>query len=158
MRDPRSVHCIKGTITPGFNCPNMTLPIGEEFEVIKFTVKVDGQEGVSTVPVKDNDNIYMSIPEGTKYTTSIHFKVFKPIKNFKYIQIGKKAGITVKKTEKYLGDSFEPQDEDYVIEFPEDETPAGFFFRGKVAMNSTYYLGDKDVLSVDWTVDITKKP
>lgn len=128
----------------------------EEFEVIKFTVKVEGLDELVTVPVKDADEIFMSIPEGSKYQTSIHFVIKKPVKKFKYLQIGKKAGITVKRNEVELGD-FEPREEPYVVEFKQDETPAGFFFRGKCPMTSTYFIEDKEVLKTEWAVDVTKK-
>lgn len=135
----------------------MAPPECDLFEVIKFEVKVEGQDELIEVPVKGADEIFMKIPEGSKYTTSVYFKALKPLKKFKYIQIGKKAGITVKKTEKYLGDSFEPREEPYKVEFPLDETPSGFFFRGVCPMTSTYYVDDKEVLKIEWAVEVTKK-
>lgn len=153
---------INKTISPRRFAPikpsNMSAgkPETNEFEVMKFTVEVEGTEGIQTVQVKDNDNIYMAIPEGSKYTTTIHFQANVPLKDFKYIQIGKKAGITVKKTERILGD-FEPREELYSVTFEPDTTPSGFLFRGQCQMTSTYYLEGKEVHAADWIVDIVKK-
>ncbi|EGV64594.1 hypothetical protein PSN45_004909 [Yamadazyma tenuis] len=135
----------------------MGIPESGEYEILKFVLKIEGREELLTVPVAGAENIEMSIPEGTNYVVTIYFKINKPVKNFKYIQIGRKAGIVVKRTERILGESFEPREEPYSVEFDQETTPAGFLFRGKTPMTSTYYIDDKEIQTVDWTVEITKK-
>lgn len=128
-----------------------------DFTVIKFTVDIDGFDEDVTVQVEGNDNIMLTIPEGTKYTTTIHFKANKKLEKFSYTQNAIKAGITVKKTDKYLGDVFEPREEPYQVKFEPDETPSGFFFRGKCGVRSDYKLNGEIVYAVDWVCDVTKK-
>ncbi|CAH6720888.1 hypothetical protein CLIB1444_04S10198 [[Candida] jaroonii] len=126
-----------------------------DFRILKFTVKIEGRDDEITVPIYGAEEILMAIPEGTKYQSTIHFLALKSLKNFVYTQAAVKAGITVKKTVTELGD-FEPREEPYSIEFKEDQTPSGFFFRGKCPVKSTYTLDGEVVLENSWTVEVTK--
>ncbi|EGW32652.1 uncharacterized protein SPAPADRAFT_61717 [Spathaspora passalidarum NRRL Y-27907] len=133
----------------------MVLKRHPDFEIIKFVLKVEGQDPVD-VPVKDVDSIHIKIPGGKKYIMEMHFVIMnRKLENFRYIQVVKKAGITVRTREVEIG-SYEPGDEVYVKKFPEDDSPGGFFSRGHYGANSTYYAGDEMLVSNDWTLEIVK--
>ncbi|RLV94823.1 hypothetical protein JA1_001495 [Spathaspora sp. JA1] len=133
----------------------MVLQRHPDFEIIKFVLKVEGEEPVD-IPVKDVEEIHIQIPGGKKYFMEMHFLVKnRRLDDFKYKQVVKKAGITVRTREVEVG-SYDPSEEIYVKEFPEDESPGGFFMRGHYGANSTYFAGEEQLLSNDWTLEIVK--
>lgn len=134
----------------------MPLPTHPDLEVIKFEVRVEGKEPVF-VQVAGADSIDFKIPENSKYVTVIHFKVKnRSLKNLRYKQVVKKGGFALKTKEIELGD-YEPSDEIYAKETPEDTTPGGFMFRGSYPAESTYYVGDEELYTAEWSLEITKK-
>ncbi|KAK6462314.1 immunoglobulin E-set [Scheffersomyces coipomensis] len=134
--------------------PNVAHP---DLQIIKFVVNVDGQEP-SEVQVEGAEDIIFNIPESSKYYTTIHFKVKnRELKNVKYKQVVRKAGLVIKQRELDLGPEFQPSDEVYTTDFPEDTTPGGFFIRGTYPSTSTYYADDEELFTSDWTLTITKK-
>ncbi|CCE86511.1 Piso0_005006 [Millerozyma farinosa CBS 7064] len=133
----------------------MSEDIREILEIVKFGIEINGGEEIF-VDVLGADKIEFKIPESSKYVTTLYFRVKdKPIKGFKYKQVVKKHGLTVKSREIDIGD-YEPSDELYSKRFPEDETPGGFLVRGVYPATSTYYVNGEEV-SVDWTLEIVKK-
>ncbi|KAG7662176.1 uncharacterized protein J8A68_004304 [[Candida] subhashii] len=128
----------------------------ENLILIKSTMSVEGREPID-FPILDAESISAKIPEGSKYRNTLYFKVQnKPLKNFRYHQDVKKAGLTVKTRDLEFGD-FEPSDEIYSVEYPEDETPSGFFSRGHFSAYSSYYAGDELLISHQWSLEICKK-
>lgn len=129
-----------------------------DLEIIKFVIQVEGKEP-ATVQVAGADKIVFKIPESSKYNSTVYFKVKnRPLKNLKYKQIVKKAGVTIKTREEEIGQEFEPSEEEiYSKTFPDDETPGGFFVRGSYYCTSQYYAGDEELILADWVLEIGKK-
>ncbi|ODV77478.1 E set domain-containing protein [Suhomyces tanzawaensis NRRL Y-17324] len=127
-----------------------------DLEVHKFVIEVEGG-ATSEVPVLGADKIEFKIPESSKYTVTIFFKVKNnKLTDLKYKQVVKKAGIPIKTRENELG-TYEPSDELLSVTFPQDESPGGYFIRGTYPAQSTYYANGEELTVVDWTLEITKK-
>ncbi|ABN67679.1 predicted protein [Scheffersomyces stipitis CBS 6054] len=132
------------------------LPTHPDLEVIKFVTNVVGRDPIET-PVSGAETIDVKIPESSKFVMTIHFKVKnRALKNFKYKQVVKKAGITIRNQEFLIGD-YEPSDEVYTKDFPEDTTPGGFLMRGVYPSHSLYFDEVEQLLDVKWDLEITKK-
>ncbi|QWU86152.1 hypothetical protein CA3LBN_000370 [Candidozyma haemuli] len=129
----------------------------DDLDIIKFIVNFE--DGSSReVPVADVDEVIVSIPEGTTYQMSIVFKVSnRTLKGLKYKQVVKKGGIPLKTRELYIGDEFAPSEEYHTKQFEKDTTPSGFLYRGKFPSTSTYFAGDEELFTSDWTLEVTKK-
>lgn len=136
----------------------MPLAKHPDLEILKFVANIEGREPLEVI-VKGADKIDIKIPENSKYSMTVFFHVKnRTLKNLKYIQVIKKAGVTVKQRELEIGEEFEPSEEKvYSKTFPEDTTPGGFLFRGLYPATSTYYAGDEELMVVDWQLEITKK-
>lgn len=127
-----------------------------DLEIIKFIANIEGEEP-REVQVLD-EHLHIKIPEHSKYSMTIYFKVHnRALDNVKYTQIIKKAGIVVKQRDLELGPHFEPSEETYSTTFPEDTTPGGWIMRAKYPAQSIYYAGDEELMTVDWTLEITSK-
>lgn len=126
-----------------------------DVEILQFSISIEGGEP-EIVPVLGAEKIEFKIPENSKYVISIHFKAKKTLKNFRYVQVVKRHGITVKNRELEVGD-YEASDEIYVKQFPEDNTPGGFIVRGVYPATSTYYANDEELMTTEWSLEITKK-
>lgn len=136
----------------------MAIATHPDLEILKFEVNVEGRDPV-TVDVKNADSILFKIPENSKYHLTVFFHVKnRTLKNLRYQQNIKKAGITVKQRDLDIGDEYAPSEETvYSKSFPEDVTPGGFLFRGTYPATSTYYAGDEELMVVEWSLEITKK-
>ncbi|AOW27003.1 hypothetical protein MG5_01354 [Candida albicans P57072] len=135
----------------------MPVETHSDFQVIKLVVNVKGKEPFD-VPVKGADSITVTIPGGVKYHMTMHFQVKnKKYEDLRYIQVAKKAGITIRTRELEIG-TYEPSEETvYTKDFPEDETPGSWLARGIYSCNSTYYAGDEELFSNDWNLEIVAK-
>lgn len=129
----------------------------EEVEIVKFVTKVEGIDEPIETPVAGADKVEVKIPESSNYVMTIHFRAKNDLKNFRYKQVVKRKGITVKSREVEIGD-YTASDEVYSKEFPQDSTPGGFFIRGVYNATSNYQANDKDVLVVEWSLEIVSKP
>lgn len=129
----------------------------DDLDIIKFIVNFE-DGSLREVPVADVDEVIVSIPEGTTYQMSIVFKVSnRTLKGLKYKQVVKKGGIPLKTRELYIGDEFAPSEEYHTKQFEKDTTPSGFLYRGKFPSTSTYFAGDEELFTSDWTLEVTKK-
>merc|ERR1712080_727972 len=100
-----------------------------DVEIAKFVTKVEGIDEVIETPVSGADKVSVKIPESSNYVMTIHFKAKTDLKDFRYKQVVKRKGITVKNREVEIGD-YAASDEVYLKEFPQDSTPGGFLIRG----------------------------
>ncbi|KAK6201469.1 immunoglobulin E-set [Scheffersomyces amazonensis] len=129
-----------------------------DLEVVKFTVEVGDSEETIDVQVEGVEDVIFNIPESSKFVTTIYFRVKnRELKDVKYKQVIKKAGVPIKTRDLELGPVFQPSDEIYSTAFPEDTTPGGFFFRGTYPATSTYYADGEELFTSDWTLTITSK-
>lgn len=129
----------------------------DDLDIIKFIV--DFEDGTQKeVPVASVDDVLFSIPEGTTYQMTIVFEVKnRTLKNLKYKQVIRKGGIPLKSKEFFMGEEFAPLDEPYKTTFEKDTTPAGFLYRGSFPSTSTYFAGDEELFTSEWTLEISKK-
>lgn len=129
----------------------------DDLDIVKFIVNFeDGSE--KEVPVASVDEVLVLIPEGTTYQMTIVFTVSnRTLKSLKYKQVVRKGGIPLKSKELYLGDEFEPREEPYTKQFEKDTTPSGFLYRGTFPSTSTYFAGEEELFTSDWTLEVTKK-
>lgn len=135
----------------------MTLATHPDLEIIQFTVNIEGREP-TVVQVAGADSIDFKIPESSKYSMTVHFKVKnRTLNDLKYKQVVKRHGITFKQRELAIGDSFEPSEEIYTKTFEEDSTPGGFLIRGTYPATSTYFAGSEELFTAEWSLEITKK-
>lgn len=129
----------------------------DDLDIIKFIINFD-DGSLREVPVAAVDKVVVSIPEGTNYQMTIVFKVSnRTLKNIKYKQVIRKGGIPLKSKEFFMGDEFAPSEEEYTKQFEKETTPAGFLYRGTFPSTSTYFAGDEELFTSDWTLEVTKK-
>ena len=114
-----------------------------DVEIVKFVTKVEGIDEVIETPVSGADKVSVKIPESSNYVMTIHFKAKTDLKDFRYKQVVKRKGITVKNRE--------------VKEFPQDSTPGGFLIRCVDNAKSNYQANGKDILIVEWELEIVSK-
>lgn len=123
-------------------------------EIIKFVVTL-GDGTVDEVQVKNNDDIHVKIPADTDFQNTIHFKVKgTKLTKLMYKQQMKKFGVTVKTKENYMGDEFEPLEDEYVVAFPTDHSPLGMLSKGEFACISTYYADEVVLFEAPWRLTI----
>ncbi|EDK36389.2 hypothetical protein PGUG_00487 [Meyerozyma guilliermondii ATCC 6260] len=127
-----------------------------DVEIVKFVTKVEGIDEVIETPVSGADKVSVKIPESSNYVMTIHFKAKTDLKDFRYKQVVKRKGITVKNREVEIGD-YAASDEVYSKEFPQDSTPGGFLIRGVYNAKSNYQANGKDILIVEWELEIVSK-
>ncbi|EIW68213.1 hypothetical protein TREMEDRAFT_69259 [Tremella mesenterica DSM 1558] len=101
----------------------------------------------------------MIIKEGVEYSVGITFVVENEIvSGLKYLQVVKRAGLTVDKTEAMLG-SYGPQAEAYTKIFASEESPSGMLARsGAYVVRSRVVDDDKHVwLDFEWGFKLGKE-
>ncbi|WVQ71940.1 hypothetical protein IAR50_001482 [Cryptococcus sp. DSM 104548] len=101
----------------------------------------------------------ITIKEGVEYSVGITFQVANEIvSGLKYIQVVKRAGITVDKTEAMLG-SYGPQEQPYEKIFASEESPSGMLARsGSYVVRSRVIDDDATVwLDFEWGFKLGKE-
>jgi len=103
----------------------------------------------------------VSIKEGIEYNVRITFKVnHSIISGVRYIQVVKRAGVTVDKLEQMLGSyGPHPKGEAYIKNFDPDESPSGMLARsGTYNVRSRVIDDDGEVYADwEWAFKITKE-
>lgn len=133
---------------------SMTLLIeGDSPIVVDLSKFVDEKE------LKER-KISFKIKEKSIYSLKIKFKVqHELVTGLKYLQLVKKAGITVDKTEESCG-SYLPNTNTtpfYEVQLSENEAPSGLLARGSYSAVSKFIDDDKAThLVVPWNFQITK--
>ncbi|KAG5418245.1 hypothetical protein I9W82_003773 [Candida metapsilosis] len=134
----------------------MTVP-HQDFVPHQNVLQVKGQEPVVFELEGRTEGIHVKIPGGAKYFTKLRFKIKnRKMENLNYKQVVKKGGIPIKTKEVDLGTREPSETEIYEVDSPEDETPSGWLTRGTYYATTTYYEGDKELFSTQWTLEITK--
>ncbi|WVQ95018.1 hypothetical protein IAU59_002110 [Kwoniella sp. CBS 9459] len=101
----------------------------------------------------------LTIKEGVEYSVGITFTVENEIvSGLKYLQVVKRAGLTVDKTEAMLG-SYGPQEAAYTKVFASEESPSGMLARsGGYVVRSRVIDDDKHVwLDFEWGFKLGKE-
>ncbi|KAL9128683.1 MAG: hypothetical protein Q9217_002676 [Psora testacea] len=101
-----------------------------------------------------------TIKEGAKFRMKAKFVVQHDVlSGLKYLQVVKRKGIKVGKSEEMIG-SYAPNTEEkpvYEKKFEEDEAPSGMLARGHYEAASRFADDDNhDYLRFDWSFDIAK--
>ncbi|KAI9317688.1 immunoglobulin E-set [Dichotomocladium elegans] len=116
---------------------------------------VPGREDVvvdlSTAEAIENaKNIPFTIKEGTEYQLKVKFRVqHEVVSGLKYLQVVKRKGIRVDKSEEMLG-SYGPSANSYEKTFPVEEAPSGFIARSHYDAKSKF-VDDDGVTHVQWS-------
>lgn len=126
---------------------------GDEPIVVDLTKSFNDKE------LKDK-KISFKIKEKSIYSLKIKFKIQRElVTGLRYLQLVKKAGITVDKTEEACG-SYPPNTTTtpfYEVQLPESEAPSGLLARGSYSAISKFVDDDKNVhLTIPWNFQITK--
>ncbi|KAL0086026.1 immunoglobulin E-set, partial [Phycomyces blakesleeanus] len=95
-------------------------------------------------------NTPFTIKEGIEYRMKVKFRVqHEVVSGLKYLQIVKRRGITVDKTEEMIG-SYGPSADAYEKKFQLEEAPSGMLARGHyVAMSR--FIDDDNVTHMEWS-------
>ncbi|ORZ02286.1 immunoglobulin E-set [Syncephalastrum racemosum] len=98
-----------------------------------------------------------TIKEGVEYRMKVKFRVqHEVVSGLRYLQLVKRKGITVDKTEEMIG-SYGPSPDAYEKKFQPEEAPSGLWLRGHYEAKSKF-VDDDGVTHIqwDWSFDITK--
>nr|XP_018261551.1 rho GDP-dissociation inhibitor [Kwoniella dejecticola CBS 10117]OBR83709.1 rho GDP-dissociation inhibitor [Kwoniella dejecticola CBS 10117] len=101
----------------------------------------------------------LTIKEGVEYSVGITFTVENEIvSGLRFLQVVKRSGITVDKTEAMLG-SYGPQEASYTKVFASEESPSGMLARsGTYNVRSRVTDDDKQVwLDFEWGFKLAKE-
>ncbi|WWC63369.1 uncharacterized protein I303_105969 [Kwoniella dejecticola CBS 10117] len=104
-------------------------------------------------------DISVTIKEGVEYSVGITFTVENEIvSGLRFLQVVKRSGITVDKTEAMLG-SYGPQEASYTKVFASEESPSGMLARsGTYNVRSRVTDDDKQVwLDFEWGFKLAKE-
>ncbi|KAI8097638.1 immunoglobulin E-set [Halteromyces radiatus] len=98
-----------------------------------------------------------TIKEGVEYRMKVKFRVqHDVVSGLKYLQVVKRKGIRVDKTEEMIG-SYGPQANAHEKKFLPEEAPSGMIARGRYEAKSKF-VDDDNVTHMEWswTFDIKK--
>ncbi|GHJ89150.1 hypothetical protein NliqN6_5552 [Naganishia liquefaciens] len=143
--------------TAGTFGPKKVVPISLflEAKTLNKPVSLDltlGPEGLAKYKKEP-----VTIKEGAEFSVGIKFRVENQIvSGMKYLQVVKRAGMTVDKMEEMIG-SYGPQQEAHVKIFAADEAPSGMIARGTYTVRSKIVDDDATVhLDLEWSFKIAK--
>ncbi|OXB35953.1 rho GDP-dissociation inhibitor [Cryptococcus neoformans] len=92
----------------------------------------------------------VTIKEGVEYSVGITFMIENEIiSGLKYLQVVKRSGITVDKTEAMLG-SYGPQQEPYTKVFASEESPSGMLARSGTYVVRSRVIDDDNTIWLDF--------
>ncbi|GAB5587031.1 rho GDP dissociation inhibitor [Umbelopsis nana] len=91
-----------------------------------------------------------TIKEGVEYRMKVKFRIqHDVVSGLKYLQVVKRKGIRVDKTEEMIG-SYGPSAEPYEKKFQTEEAPSGMLARGHYEAKSKF-VDDDNVTHMEWT-------
>ncbi|ORE05746.1 E set domain-containing protein [Rhizopus microsporus var. microsporus] len=91
-----------------------------------------------------------TIKEGVEYRMKVKFRVqHDVVSGLKYLQVVKRKGIRVDKTEEMIG-SYGPSANSYEKKFQLEEAPSGLLARGHYEAKSKF-IDDDNVTHMEWT-------
>ncbi|KAI5957036.1 hypothetical protein CANMA_004449 [Candida margitis] len=128
-----------------------------DFTPFQNVVHVEGKEPEVIELEGRTEPLHVKIPGGAKFHTTVKFKVKnRKMENLRYKQVVKKGGIPFKTKMVELGTREPSETEVYEVETEEEVSPGGWVTRGVYQAFSTYYEGDEELLTNQWTLEITK--
>ncbi|CAM0135517.1 rho GDP dissociation inhibitor [Umbelopsis sp. WA50703] len=91
-----------------------------------------------------------TIKEGVEYRMKVKFKIqHEVVSGLKYLQVVKRKGIKVDKTEEMIG-SYGPNADAYEKKFQTEEAPSGMLARGHYEAKSKF-IDDDNITHMEWT-------
>ncbi|KAG0789619.1 hypothetical protein G6F22_006652 [Rhizopus arrhizus] len=120
-----------------------------------IALEIEGREDVivdlsSPEAVEQAKNIPFTIKEGAEYRMKVKFRVqHDVVSGLKYLQVVKRKGIRVDKTEEMIG-SYGPSADPYEKKFLPEEAPSGMLARGHYEAKSKF-IDDDNVTHMEWT-------
>ncbi|CAG8664969.1 13794_t:CDS:2 [Dentiscutata erythropus] len=135
---------------------------GPKVIILHLALEVPGREDVildlsSREALENVKNTPFVIKEGVEYQMKVKFRIqHEVVCGLKYIQVVKRKGIKVDKTEEMIG-SYGPNDEPYEKKFMVEEAPSGMFARGHYEAKSKFIDDDGFThCEWNWSFDIKK--
>ncbi|KAI8889537.1 hypothetical protein K501DRAFT_320241 [Backusella circina FSU 941] len=130
--------------------------------VENIALEIEGRSDVAvdlstTAKVQQAKNAPFTIKEGVEYRMKVKFRVqHDVVSGLKYMQVVKRKGIRVDKTEEMIG-SYGPNADAYEKKFQVEEAPSGMLARGHYDAKSKF-VDDDGVTHMewDWSFDIKK--
>ncbi|CDH51697.1 rho-gdp dissociation inhibitor [Lichtheimia corymbifera JMRC:FSU:9682] len=127
-----------------------------------IALEVEGREDVrvdlSTADaIEKAKSAPFTIKEGVEYRMKVKFRVqHEVVSGLKYLQVVKRKGVRVDKTEEMIG-SYGPATDAYEKKFQLEEAPSGLLARGHYDAKSKF-VDDDGVVHVEWnwSFDIKK--
>ncbi|KAF7723690.1 hypothetical protein EC973_001731 [Apophysomyces ossiformis] len=107
--------------------------------------------------IEKANNTPFSIKEGVEYRMKVKFRIqHDVISGLKYLQVVKRKGIRVDKTEEMIG-SYGPSPSSYEKKFQLEEAPSGLLARGHYEAKSKFIDDDGAThMEWNWSFDIKK--
>ncbi|CAO3647362.1 unnamed protein product [Cunninghamella blakesleeana] len=149
----------------GLNASGTTGPTDDPRRVIveQIALEVEGRSDVvvnlsTQAALEQAKNTPFTIKEGVEYRMKVKFRVqHEVVSGLKYLQVVKRKGIKVDKTEEMIG-SYGPQASAYEKKFQPEEAPSGMLARGHYEAKSKF-IDDDGTTHMEWTwsFDIKKE-
>ncbi|CAB4409058.1 unnamed protein product [Rhizophagus irregularis] len=123
--------------------------------ILQIALEVEGRDDVvldlSTPEKLENvKNTPFTIKEGVEYRLKVKFRIqHDVVSGLKYLQVVKRKGIRVDKTEEMIG-SYGPNAEPYEKKFMIEEAPSGMLARGHYEAKSKF-IDDDNATHIEWS-------
>ncbi|CAG8711020.1 14198_t:CDS:2 [Acaulospora morrowiae] len=123
--------------------------------ILQLALEVSGREDVvldlsSPEALERVKSTPFIIKEGVEYRMKVKFRIqHDVVSGLKYLQVVKRKGIKVDKTEEMIG-SYGPSDEPYEKKFLLEEAPSGLLARGHYDAKSKF-VDDDNVTHIEWS-------
>ncbi|RIA98609.1 immunoglobulin E-set [Glomus cerebriforme] len=125
--------------------------------ILQIALEVPGRDDVgldlSTPELLENvKNKPFTIKEGVEYRMKVKFRIqHEVVSGLKYLQVVKRKGIRVDKTEEMIGSyGPNPTSEPYEKKFMTEEAPSGMLARGHYDAKSKF-IDDDGVTHIEWS-------
>ncbi|KAJ9110928.1 hypothetical protein QFC19_001437 [Naganishia cerealis] len=132
--------------------PKKVVPIALFLESPSLTTPIDLDLTLGPEGLKKHKKDPITIKEGADFSVGIKFRVENQIvSGMKYLQVVKRAGMTVDKMEEMIG-SFGPQKDAHTKIFASEEAPSGMMARGTYNVRSRI-VDDDGTIHMDFEWD-----
>lgn len=135
----------------------------EYIELLSMKLEVEGHDETIEFSQDMEDmpqQTHFILPEYSIYHLTICYKIKKPVTSLKYHQVVKKHGIPFKTRNLNMAHGHvncEDTTPVHSIKFPADSVSGGALIRGKYPAQSRFLMGDHELLTCDWTIEVMKK-
>ena len=128
--------------------------------ILKLAMESPGRDDIALDLTQGDLSAHppITLKEGTEYRLKLTFRVQNDVvSGLKYLQVVKRKGIRVDKTEEMVG-SYGPRAEPYEKKFGWESVPSGMIARGKYNVRSRFIDDDKNChKDFEWSFEIKKE-